>query len=103
MKQILTIIAMISILASMGYSTLYLGDSTGYQPASYISLKNYKTPAQTCKATGGKVVSVMACKTASNYANWCLSGGYTCSLTDSHLIKSCQCAAGKCWNGATCA
>ena len=91
MKKILAIMILAVIVLSFGYSM-----NTIPEP------KEYKTLDQACKKTGGKVVYKYACLEAENYAQSCSDGAYSCSLEYSHIVKTCECGVGTCWDGTKC-
>ena len=55
-----------------------------------------------CEIAGGKVINASACTSASDFAATCAIGPYGCAPEYSHTIKSCDCGAGKCWDGTNC-
>ena len=57
---------------------------------------------QLCIDSGGKVLTSMCCKQTIDFPNLCLIGPCGCSPNNSHQIKTCDCGAGKCFNGDQC-
>jgi hypothetical protein len=55
-----------------------------------------------CAAAGGTVEMISCCTSQGDFPNLCLIASCSCAPMYTHVIQSCTCAAGKCWNGATC-
>jgi len=58
---------------------------------------------QTCTTSGGNVTNSMCCKMTGDFPNTCMIGACGCSPEFSHLVKSCECPEGKCFDGEKCA
>jgi len=61
-----------------------------------------KQAEQACINSGGGVSTAMCCKSVSDFPNNCLIGACGCLSNNSHQVKTCDCGAGKCFNGSTC-
>lgn len=59
-------------------------------------------PAEACTATGGTVMTASCCRITNDFPDNCLVGACGCSPTNSHTVQTCDCGAGKCWDGTTC-
>ena len=61
-----------------------------------------ETAEQKCVNSGGTVGASLCCNSASDFSNLCLIGACGCSPDNSHQVKTCDCGAGKCFNGTAC-
>lgn len=55
-----------------------------------------------CRSAGGRIVSRLCCKAASEFPNTCLIGACGCSPENSAPLSVCECPEGKCFDGAAC-
>jgi len=60
------------------------------------------SPEQACNNAGGKVTTSLCCGSANDFPNLCLIGACGCAPANSHEIRTCDCGAGKCFNGKDC-
>jgi hypothetical protein len=63
---------------------------------------NRSDEEQACLDSGGSVVMTMCCLSADDFPDICATGACGCALENSHMVKTCQCPAGECFNGTTC-
>lgn len=63
---------------------------------------DYPVVENNCTKSGGKISSAKCCDLVSDYPNTCVTGMCSCPAASSHDVKSCDCGAGKCFNGITC-
>jgi len=69
----------------------------------YISNKpQTQTKEQLCVNSGGTVTTSSCCGSVSDFPNTCAIGACGCSPANSHNIQSCNCGAGKCFDGNAC-
>lgn len=73
----------------------------------YQSVKIQKTEVksnqeQSCFDSGGVVLTSLCCKSSNYFPNSCIIGACGCSIDDSHMIKTCECGTGKCFDGEKC-
>jgi len=57
---------------------------------------------QACVNSGGNVTTASCCMSTSDFPNTCVIGACGCSLNESQQVKTCDCGAGKCFNGEAC-
>lgn len=55
-----------------------------------------------CMGSGGSISASNCCKTAGDFPNSCLIGACGCAPANSHQVKTCECGAGKCFDGNSC-
>ena len=55
-----------------------------------------------CLASGGTVGEAVCCLSSEDFPNSCLVGVCGCSAENSHAVKTCNCPAGRCFNGTVC-
>jgi|GEM_PF-4313556 len=62
-----------------------------------------KPPAhEGCTDSGGTIIIAECCGSTGDFPNTCVVGPCGCSPAGSHEVYSCDCGAGKCFNGAIC-
>ncbi|HTY43774.1 MAG TPA: hypothetical protein VMC80_00845 [Patescibacteria group bacterium] len=61
-----------------------------------------QTKEQLCINSGGTVTASSCCGSVSDFPNTCAIGACGCSPANSHNIQSCNCGAGKCFDGNAC-
>lgn len=59
-------------------------------------------PGNPCTAAGGTIATQKCCSSASDYPNTCAIGACGCGPADSKDVATCNCGAGKCWDGKDC-
>ena len=57
---------------------------------------------QGCTSSGGTISATLCCESADDFPNSCLVGACGCAPTSSHEVKTCECPAGKCFDGSRC-
>ncbi len=61
------------------------------------------TPAeQGCLSSGGTVASAMCCASTGDFPDTCGIGACSCPPDASHEVRTCNCGAGKCFDGSGC-
>jgi hypothetical protein len=55
-----------------------------------------------CLASGGTTGEALCCLSSADYPGSCMIGACGCSAENSHAVKTCNCPAGKCFNGTAC-
>ena len=55
-----------------------------------------------CTNSGGTVTTTSCCLSASDFPSSCVVGACGCAPADSHDVKTCNCGAGKCFDGNKC-
>jgi hypothetical protein len=61
-------------------------------------------PQQLCLDSGGQVTTITCfCPGTEDFFNTCGLGACTCPPGNSHQVLSCDCGAGRCFNGSACA
>ncbi|MSQ85008.1 MAG: hypothetical protein EXR77_19395 [Myxococcales bacterium] len=59
-------------------------------------------PGNPCTAAGGTIATQKCCSSASDYPNTCAIGACGCGPAASKDVATCNCGAGKCWDGKVC-
>jgi len=57
---------------------------------------------KSCLDSGGTITTASCCQTIDDFPNTCLIGACGCSPDNSHDVKNCDCADGKCFDGSSC-
>jgi hypothetical protein len=68
----------------------------------FVSSNQAASPSEGCTITGGVLVNSLCCKSSGSFPNNCLIGACGCSPSNSHVVITCQCPQGKCFNGKVC-
>jgi hypothetical protein len=55
-----------------------------------------------CIASGGTVSSGLCCAATGPFPNTCLIGACGCAPASSHMVPTCSCPKGTCFDGARC-
>ena len=55
-----------------------------------------------CTASGGTVGMSLCCGTATDFPNTCAIGACGCAPGSSHMVATCACPTGKCFDGSSC-
>lgn len=55
-----------------------------------------------CAAAGAAPGMALCCLATNDYPNQCKIGGCSCAPGNSHMVKTCVCPMGKCFNGVAC-
>jgi heat shock protein HslJ len=61
------------------------------------------SPSERCTRSGGTVGSASCCGLVGDFPNTCLVGACGCAPEKSHSVQVCQCPAGQCFDGKSCA
>ncbi len=61
------------------------------------------SPTERCTRSGGTVGSASCCGLVGDFPNTCLVGACGCEPGKSHSVQVCQCPAGLCFDGRSCA
>lgn len=105
-------IAIILILAALVLWLAITITRTPFQNAVSVPVKNaatnnqqtggQKTKDQSCLDSGGAIETSSCCQSASDFPNSCIIGACGCAPASSHQVKTCNCGAGKCFDGNAC-
>lgn len=71
-------------------------------PSNQPSAGGENGKQKACLDSGGTVGTGTCCQSASDFPNSCLIGACGCAPTSSHQVKTCNCGAGKCFDGNSC-
>lgn len=62
----------------------------------------YQSKTPICSLSGGTITTSLCCKATGYFPNTCLIGACSCSPSNSHEVKTCDCGMDKCFNGIFC-
>jgi hypothetical protein len=63
---------------------------------------HYTKPTNACTSSGGVISTGICCNSVGDYPNTCLIGACGCGPGYNHQVRTCECPAGTCFNGASC-
>lgn len=71
-------------------------------PSNQPSAGGENGKQKACLDSGGTVEAGTCCQSAGDFPNSCLIGACGCAPASSHQVKTCNCGAGKCFDGNSC-
>lgn len=71
-------------------------------PSNQPSAGGENGKQKTCLDSGGTVGTGTCCQSSGDFPNSCLIGACGCAPANSHQVKTCNCGAGKCFDGNAC-
>lgn len=98
-KIILLVILIIIALVLITYWAFRPKSTTGVQQENAPIATDLE---KSCTDSGGKISSSLCCQSSKDFPNSCLIGACGCSPANSHEVKTCDCGAGKCFDGTKC-
>jgi hypothetical protein len=75
-----------------------IGEVTGFISPNVCCLSKENA----CTDSGGTVSTGLCCLSTGDFPNSCLIGACGCAPTSSHEVETCDCGAGKCFDGDEC-
>lgn len=71
-------------------------------PSNQPSAGGESVKQKACLDSGGTVATASCCGQTQDFPNNCAIGACGCAPTSSHQVKTCNCGAGKCFDGNSC-
>ena len=71
-------------------------------PLDLAHMADFAGASEPCTAGGATVGMQLCCGATNDFPNLCGIGACGCSPMNSHMVRTCMCPGGKCWNGNAC-